>query len=597
MTHQYQTLVREITTPSLPTFIMSCLNLVSYKSSNNVVDVPSSLRETIFRSFSTLLPRHSTIYRPFISQIRLATRPFIAPTSSDGFFASRSLKEGARQLSVLLHQTATKNAGGEEWGKAVRDLIQAVHETADHAFRAIIEDWESATDYNARPIDINQPLKGGGQTTEDLPSWSGIYAGVERIIGMLELLSEYFRCETSTPVAIPLGSIMDMVTRILSIAVPQSSAEPPSNHGAARLHPAIDRDERDGLWSGMPQIYAAALQLISTIAERMEGAFLSISQSTLDQLAWVFPFGKHSPEFRLAAYNVAAKTLFHIGQSLDKPQVGKLSEIIRLCCRDLQPMDPNFNNVGTAENSEKKTKVQLSSNHNADTFLRNVLDASSESRLEESSLFVTAGELLPMFLSHIPQQYLDISLRSVIERTAILTHNKSAMLASILNPFVGKNGKAMTSILPHLTRGFSNDDIVEILLRPRMPLIPSVSPHLFTEEGINEISQDEEMDVYPEPSSTEEDTVAVAAHPGLGTAMDTPDAEHLHPNLNAFGSHNSSLSIPTSGNKFMVNTVINNSSLPKQDQTDVSMDQDEDSSGNESVHLTMQLDTDSDSDG
>jgi hypothetical protein len=521
---------------------------------------------------------------------------------------SQSLKESARRLAVLLHQTAPKNAGGEEWGKAVRDLVQAVHETADYVFRAIIEDWESAAGYNAKVIDVNQPLKGGGKTTEDLPPWSGIFAGVERIIGILELLAEYFRCETSTPVAIPLGSIMDMVTRLLSIAIPPSSAETSNSHGAARLHPAIDRDERDGLWSGMPQIYVAALQLISTIAERIEGAFLSVSQSTLDQLAWVFPFGAHSPEFRVAAYSIAAIILFHIGQSFDRPQVGKLSRIIRSCCRDVQPMDPNFN-VGTAESSEKKPKgQQASSNQNADTFLRNTTSAPLESRLERTDLVVAAGELLPLCLSHIPQQYLDISLRSGLERAAILTHSESAMLASILNPFVGKNGKAMTSILPHLTREFGNDDIVEILLRPRMPLLPSANTRFCPGEGMNETSEDEEMDIYPEPDSREEDTmqptaatflqdaVAVAARPGLGTSTETPDAHHTYLKSTVFGSHDSSLSVPTSGNKFMVETV-NHPSLPKQDQIDVNMDQDEGSSGDESVHLTMQLDTDSDSDG
>lgn len=541
----------------------------------------------------------------------MATQPFLAPTSSDGFFVSQSLKEGARRLVVLLHQTAPKNAAGEEWGKAVRELVQTIHETADHVFRAVIEDWESNTGYNGRPVDVNEPLHGGSKSSEDLPRWTGIYAGIERITGILELLAEYFKGETPTPVAIPLGSIMDMATRMLSIAVPPSS-ESSASYGAARLHPAIDRDEKDGLWSGMPQIYVYALQLINTIAERMEEAFLSISHDSLEQLVWVFPFGRHSPEFRLASYNLAAKTLFHIGQSFDRPQVGKLSGIIRSCCHDLQPIDPNFGDAGTPENAENKTKAQrASSNHNADTFLRKPVGVSLESRPEKTELAVATEELLPLFLSHIPQQYLDISLRSLVERTAILIHNKSAMLASILNPFVGKNGRAMTSILPHLSREFGTDDIVEILLRPRMPLLPSTNTRMFMQEGINGVSEYDEMDVHSGPGSTEEDTNATAApflrdtsavagtvvaHPGLGPSMDAPAHEDSHPKISAFGSHDSSLSMPTSGTKYMVNTV-NHPLPPKQDQSDVNMDQDNDSSGDESIHLTMQLDTESDSDG
>jgi pre-rRNA-processing protein RIX1 len=611
MTHHYQTLVREITTPTLPAFITSCLNLIS-KSSSKAIDEPSSLRETIFGSFSLLLPRHTTIYRPFISQIRLATQQFLAPTSSDSLFVSQSFKESARRLAVLLHQTAPKNAGGQEWAKAVRDLVQGVHETADLIFRAVVEDWESSAGYTGRPVDVNQSLHGGGKTVEDFPPWTGIHAGVERITGMLEMLAEYFKGETSATVAIPLGPIVDMATRMLSIALPPSS-EFSASYGAARLHPAIDRDEKDGLWSGMPQIYVGALQLTNMVAERMEEAFLSISHGSLEQLVWVFPFGKHSSEFRLASYNLTAKTLFLIGQSFDRPQVAKLSGIIRSCCHDLQPVDPNSNNFGCPESSEKKTKVQLaSSHHNADTFLRSSVGVPLESRLEKTDLAVTAGELLPLLLSHIPQQYLDVSLRSLVERTAILTHNKSAMLASILNPFVGKNGRAMTSILPHLTREFGTDDIVEILLRPRMPLLPSTSTRMHMEAGIEEAPEDDEMEINPGHWSIEEDvpptsapflqqdSIAVAtsavAHPGFGPSIDTLDVKVSHSKISAFGSHDSSLTVPTSGTKFIVNTV-NHSLLPEQDRSDVNMDQDNDSSGDESVHLMMQLDTDSDSDG
>jgi len=555
-----------------------------------------------------MLPRHTTIYRPFTSQIRLAIRPFLAPTSSDDLFVSRSLNESSQRLAVLLHQTAPKNAGGEEWGEAVRDLVHRVHRTADHVFRAVVEDWESAAGYSAKAVDINQLLSGGGKAAEDLPQWTGIHAGVERLTGMLEFLAEYFRSETSTPVTIPLASILDVVTRMLSIAVPPASAESANGHGAARLHPAIDRDERDGLWCGMPQIYVAAVQLVNTIAERMEDAFLAISQSSFDQLAWVFQFGKHNPEFRLAAYNLTAKTLFYAGQSFDRPQVGRISGIIRSCCNDLHSADPAVVHIGAAERFGKKTPSSLdsSNHHNADTFLKTTTALNLEVPLD-LPLAIAAEKLLPLLLSHVPQHYLDISLRSMVERTAILTHNKSAMLASILNPFVGKNGKAMASILPHLARKFAGDEVVEILLRPRMPLLPSPNTQLSNGEGVWDDDEDEEMDTYPESASIEEDRSrafpivrdAVAAHPGFGTATGTP-IDHPPPQpRTGFGFHDTSSpalpSMSTSG-ATLLESSTEVRGTPKEYHTDI-MDEDEESSGNESVHLTMQLDTDSDSDG
>jgi len=555
-----------------------------------------------------LLPRNTTIYRPFTSQIRLALRPFLAPTSSDILFVSKSLNESSQRLAVLLHQTTPKNAGGEEWGKAARDLVRSIHETADEVFRAVTEDWESAVGYSSKAVDVNRELSGGGKATEDLPQWTGIHAGIERITGMLDLLAEYFRSETSTPVAVPLASILDVATRMLSIAIPLSYAESSNGHGTVRLHPAIDRDEREGLWSGMPQIYVAVLELINTIAERMEGGFLSISQSSLDQLAWVFQFGKHSPPFRTAAYILAAKTLFYVGQSFDKAQVGRLSGIIRSCCKDLHSLVPDLVNTGAAGGSGRKAQGLLdsSNHHNADTFLKTAAAFRAETQLEPS-LAIAAEKLLPLLLSHVPQQYLDISLRSLVERTSILTHNKGAMLASILNPFVGKNGKAMTSILPHLTREFGDDDVVELLLRPRMPLLPSASTRLFNEEGVKDDLEDEEMALYPEPGSTEEDIPrispkvqeAVAAQPGFGSATDTPVVRPPPHSSAGFGSHDtSSLALPsmsTSGAR-LSEGASKDQLGPKGYEVEM-MDQDEDSSGNESVHLMMQLDTDSDSEG
>ena len=52
------------------------------------------------------------------------------------------------------------------------------------------------------------------------------------------------------------------------------------------------------------------------------------------------------------------------------------------------------------------------------------------------------------------------------------------------------------SVLPHLTREFHNHDIVEILLRRRMPLVPSTGTHLASEEGAGEEDADEDMEMH-----------------------------------------------------------------------------------------------------
>lgn len=545
----------------------------------------SRLEEIVLQSFAILVPRHTTIYRPFVSQIRLVLRPYLAPTSSDGAFVSSSLKSSARHLNIILHQTASKNAGGEEWAKNVRELIRDIHGTADLVFRAVIEDWESSAGYHAEAIDINRELQGGGKAEQDLPPWTGVYAGAERVSGLLEYLADYFKSETSAPVAIPLGTIFDLITRMLSIPIPSSDAT--SAMGSARLHPAVDRDEKDGLWAGLPQIYVTALHLLDTVAERLQENFISLAHGSFDQLTWVFPHGKHSSEFRLIVYAVSAKILRLVGPSFERSHGLKLSAIVKSCCQDLtsQERDSKPPNNKIAGTEGKKPHH----NHNADTFLRSIGDIPMEINAQDLNLVAAAGELLPLFMSHFPQQHLDISLRSLVERTAILSHNKYAMLASILNPFVGKNGRALATILPHLARDFPDDDVIEILLRPRMPLLPSKSTLLPTTNSIVEESEDEDMELnavpvssHQEPELTPNQNSTVASYPGLGPAQE-----------NLVSDFNASLQVPTFTSTYLSPP---SQTIPSLQHQDVTMDQgDEDSSGDESVHLTMQLDTDSES--
>ncbi|KAL2068292.1 hypothetical protein VTL71DRAFT_16390 [Oculimacula yallundae] len=597
MTQQYQTLIREITTPTLPTFVTSCLNLISNSSKKNAGG-PSSLEEVVFQSFAMLVPRHTAIFRPFASQIRTAIRPFLATTSSDAFFVSSSLSDSARRLAVILHQTSAKNTSGEEWGKAVRGLVKDIHTTADHVFRAVVEDWESSAGYIGEAVDINTELHGGSATNEDLPLWTGIHAGVERLTGRLELLADYLKVETATPVAVPLESIMDVVTRMLSIAIPSPSSSTAKSE--ARLHPAIDRDERDGLWVGMPQIYVAALQLVDTMSIRLEENFLPLAQESFDQLAWVFEYGKHSLEFRLVAYIIAAKILFYIGQSFNQSQCDKFTGIYQACCQDLQEAHPNFTDLAAVDDVGGKPQ----SNNNAEAFLRSKVTVPVEHHIANPALIDAARNLLPMFSSHLPQQYLKLATRSLIDRTAILTHNKDAMLASVLNPIFANNGAAMPSILPHLTREFQHDAIVEILLRPRMPLVPSTATRTIANEAVDEDEEDEEMELNESASMpnnnastsapVQQDSFAAVPQPGFGTSTDTP--KHALSHHSTFGTGNPLEVIPSMNGNFSGAAESSAASTSRPEQADEQMAEDEDDSDDESVHLTMQLDSDSDED-
>lgn len=593
MTQQYPTLLREITTPTLPGFITSSLSLVTAKNSSTT----AATIEAVFQAFTKLLPRHPTLYRPFVTQIRAATKLYLAPTSADQALVPLSLQVAAQRLTILLHQTVAKGGGGEQWGKSFRELIREVHITADNVLRAVLEDWESTAGFVEAGVDLNGEISGGGRSLEDLSAWTGIVAGTERLKGLLHFLYTYFKVETSTPVAIPLGAVVDLIVRLLSVAIPATDAN--RSREGPRLNPAVDRDEKDALWSYMPEIYVATLELIDSMVDRLQGNLMSLSPGLLSQISWVFAHGKHSSRFRNIGYQVITKLLTLSGMSLNKAQVSKLNLIIRTCCNDLQ------GSARTSEVSRSEPRTVNGSSQVADSFLQQPMDSIDTMVLTDPALALSAATLLPVIVGSIPQQFLDISLRSLVERTAILTHNKDAMLECVLNPFVGKNGAPLASIVPHLTQAFGHDSTVEILLRPRMPLVAaSTSRYVddgYTEEEVDD--QEEHMDISisttkrgtsqeldlgasQEPSNPTASIFSTSAagnsalETHISTTTTTPPTTHIAPTV--------------SSNVFAPVTAPAFAQQASDIAQDTAMTEDaSDSSDAESVHLTMQLDTDS----
>lgn len=477
--------MREITTPTLPTFIQSSINLLSKATSTKSLENTSPLANAVLDSFATLLPRHPTLFRPMAYQIRNLIRPLLAPTVSDSRYVTSETSHKARDLAVLLHNTASKNTSGEEWGKAVRILSKEVHVTADQVFRAVVEDWESVAGHASEPVDVNEELRGGGNAPEDLPVWSGMTAGIDRLGGLLLCLKHYFSSPTTTAVNIPLGIISDLFTRILSLSPPNVVN---GQFGGGRINASIDRDEREGLWAGLPQLHCAALQLMLSISDRLQEGFAPMAQACIDQLMWLFPSAQVNEKLRKYAYLLAARVLLSGGSMMPKTSVVRLAPLVRSCCNDLVPdADKKPEPMPASSNGEAVQKGKNNAGStNADTFLGNRSSQQPVVLSSDTGLVSAATALLPVLLSHLPQKYLDISLRADIDRTAILLHHKDAMLASVLNPFVGKSGRALSSILPHLSRAYSQDLAVEGLIRPRMPPLPPLI-------SMSEFEQNEEV--------------------------------------------------------------------------------------------------------
>ncbi|KAI1134171.1 hypothetical protein F5Y05DRAFT_242154 [Hypoxylon sp. FL0543] len=462
--HAYPTLVREIVTPTLTTFASACLHILKPPVSSKAVKIPHSLVETIFEALSTLIPLFPTTLRQYASKIRAETRSYIAPTISDGVIVPSSLQASSRRLAIRLHMTAAKGGDSTEWAKHIDGLIKAFHSTADQVFRAVHETWESTSGHlpgaALQQVDFDKEPQGGSTSADELPPWTGIYAGSERIIGLLEFIGDYLRCRTKVAVTIPVSTILDIVTRISSIIPPIPGRE---KSASIQMNPAVGREEKDELWAVFPDIQSAIIRLLYTMTQRLGRNFLPVAQESLEQLLRMFESSYRLPETRTITFLLTKELLQLSGPTMAKLTVESLALVIKACCRDLLGSAGHLKCSRQSASAAQDGLKTKSIAQNADAFL------SSKAEDEYISVSLTADHisaaaaLLTTLFSHVPQQHLPSSLRAHMLRTAILSQNRDAQVASVLHPARDKSGRAPQVILPYLTRQFPHDESVEIL--------------------------------------------------------------------------------------------------------------------------------------
>ncbi|KAK3692927.1 rRNA processing/ribosome biogenesis-domain-containing protein [Podospora appendiculata] len=456
----YQTLIREMATPTLPDYVKACLQLIKAPASGKPLKTPVSLIDTVICSLAKIVSLYPTTMRPFAAEIRSVLKAYVAPTSADSAIVPQSLRECSRRLHILLHYTAPKNGSGTDWARSVGGSITHCHATADQVFRAVVESWQSTTGHRAQTVRLEADPAGGGDAADEFPPWTGLEAGADRLVGLLELLSEYLKAPTKTAVAIPVGELLDLTSRITLVTLPTSGSD------SVELNAAIGRDEKAELWSVLPEIHTAALRLHTSIIRRLQNNALPLSTDLLDQMVRVFNSSRHIPSVRETTYILANEILLLSGPTLLKLTVNSLASVIQSCCQDILRAaghaDDNNPSAAAAANGTSIKQKTTPVNGNADAFLT-APGASAASTSVRASHKAAADALLPLFLSHLPQRHLSPDARGLVDRTAILSNNKTAMLASCLYPYRDSRGRFYPSILPFLVRQFPHDQGVEVL--------------------------------------------------------------------------------------------------------------------------------------
>jgi hypothetical protein len=376
----------------------------------------------------------------------------------------------------------------------LKSTVNSAHQTADRVFRAVLEDWTStardAPTANGHTLDDEvQDL----DSDAELPPWSGIFAGGERLISLLRIIKEYLENPTASPVYLNISVILDLISRMLSLTVPASSSKGFQN--TVRLNTQASKDERENLWLLLPSVHVAAIEVLLALANRSQASTLALDVIIVDQLVWVFSAEKETASVRTACYMAVANLLQMSGLALHKSTIDSLVPLIRTCCDDILPVD-----VAAAPIKQTPGQAKASGNSqpqattNADTFLNSSKTITSDPIAAFSGLKEASHDLLPILLTNIPAQYLSDSMRARLDRTAILTQHKDAMVASVLNPPPSKKfGKPAASILPLMARTFSAKQDVEGMLRPRMPVIRLGGQDLELEDVEDEMEVEEEQ--------------------------------------------------------------------------------------------------------
>ncbi|KAL2108610.1 hypothetical protein VUR80DRAFT_3600 [Thermomyces stellatus] len=494
--HGYPTLVREIATPTVPAFFTACLQLVK-PTADGLPTSPLPVVETVLEAFAALMPLYPTTTRPFVSQIRTAIRPYLAPTLSDDFLVPETLRSASRRLAISLHFTAPKAGGTDEWTSLLSGTLKQFHATADQVFRAVQETWDAPAGYEASKVVFEEEPSGRGDAPETLPTWTGITAGSQRLVGLFAFMSDFLRYPTKAQVPIPVGQLIDAVSRVSQIA--RHSPKTQTWEQSLEINPSVSKDERDELWSAVPGIHLAALELLLALCRRLRSSFVPVAPEALEYLVRILKSDIGASSIRHASYKLLAEVLPFCGPTMTKETVSSLELVASACCRDIQQELGYLKEAKPVLTDAKKPGVAM----NADLFLtQKTTETTTPSPTLSPSHLSAAGNLLAALLQYLPQRHLRPAVRGLLDQTAILSQNRDAMLASVLNPFRNQQGRMYPSILPFLSQMYPHDQGLEVLRSNMRSSAVSEGPVVFN--GEVEEARDVEMAEDEEEVQAEE---------------------------------------------------------------------------------------------
>lgn len=528
LTTDKPTLVREIVVPNLPTTIGNLLNFCALSDpSSSISDV--EILANVLEALRDILQSHPITFRPFAQKTHTLILSVLSSSTSSGE------ERLAREIFALLHLCASGSSRGitlgntgsgssssgnkatavaDEWARGFKAVIQDVHSTLNMVFRGVLEDndYSRSGSFGGQENGRESTMEATGSSALGLADWNGIMEGAERVAILLRLLQSFFTLPLTAQVSIPAGQLVDLTTRIFSVM--------PST---AHINVAVERAERELVFARLPELHRGALDLTSTVVERLSGLFSPFALLLVEQVAYIFNEGSWNAEIKMATYYLLNSLLDKFGTGLTKATVQSIHPILAATCDDLLPPPATTSNLAAKSGKQQRNKNGASGqNFHADAFL-SILPAG---KFTFPGLVSAATILLATALAKLPTSQIRSELRTKMDRTAVLTGNTEAMLASVLFPPAG--ARRGGSILPHLVgTGSGNTLVVEGVIRPRLPIVWTGKRNGDDEEDEMEDDEEREEDVESEEDDEMEVVDALGSSKNPYTE-EKPNGESSH---------------------------------------------------------------------
>ncbi|KAL8856676.1 MAG: hypothetical protein Q9178_006743 [Gyalolechia marmorata] len=252
------------------------------------------------------------------------------------------------------------------------------------------------------------------------------------------------------------------------------SALPPSKEGSkdasqgTRTNPEIGRDERETLWTGLPEVHVSAMQILEHLIVRLEGGAMALDYRFLEYVLWVFEHEHAHVQIRKTVYSVVAVLLPRCRPGIPRTVASSLERCVRISCEDLLPVQRgSISSNGDTDVSYAGVSKDSSS---ADAYSKTPHSSSAPST-GPSEVQRMAEHMLCLALAHLPPSFLRLPVRSKIDQTAILAQSKLMLQSSVLNAPALHRREQQSSLMPLLARQFPQDQGTEALVRPRLPPI------------------------------------------------------------------------------------------------------------------------------